>query len=232
MYNGKRIGIVVPAFNEELHIARVLRTLPTWVDRIWVVDDGSTDRTTERASEVGDARLTIIRLPQRRGVGAAIAEGYRRAFSANDRVDIACVMAGDGQMDPADLSRVLSPVTSGKADYVKGNRFAHREADRIPLDRALGNRVLSWMTRQQTGLAITDAQCGYTAISSNAARIVDLHTIWPGYGYPNQMLARLAKAKLRIEEVPVRPIYAGERSYLRLHHALFVVPWVILRGSR
>lgn len=232
MFDGKRIGIVVPAFNEEAHIEQVLETMPKWVDRIWVVDDGSDDRTAECAASAKDDRVTIIRQVSRRGVGAAIAEGYRQAFGTTERVDIACVMAGDGQMDPADLPRVLSPLTSGSADYVKGNRFLHEEACRIPRDRALGNRVLSWMTRSQTGLQISDAQCGYTAISSTAARLIELHTIWPSYGYPNQMLARLAKAKLRVHEVPVRPIYANEQSSLRLHHALFVVPWVIFRGDR
>lgn len=232
MFHDKRIAIVVPAFNEASHIGDVLRTLPAWVDAIWVVDDGSSDMTAEVARKVGDARVTVVQQSQRLGVGAAIRLGYRLAFAATPPIDIACVMAGDGQMDPHDLPHVLQPIARGNADYVKGNRFAHLDARCIPRDRALGNRVLSWMTRQQTGLTVSDAQCGYTALSRNAAHAIDVDSIWPGYGYPNQLLARMAKARLRVAEVPVRPVYANEQSHLRLHHALFVVPWVILRGAR
>lgn len=232
MFQGKRIGVVIPAYNEALHIGTVLETLPDWVDAIWVVDDGSQDNTADIARGVGDDRVTVIRQRARRGVGAAIAAGYVTAFARHSQVDIACVMAGDGQMDPRDLPDLIAPIAAGEADYVKGNRFAHAEASTIPRDRALGNRVLSWMTRRQTGLRISDAQCGYTAMSKAAARAIDLASIWRSYGYPNQLLARVSKAGLRIAEVPVRPIYANEQSSLRLHHALFVVPWVILRGSR
>jgi hypothetical protein len=131
-------------------------------------------------------------------------------------------MAGDGQMDPADLASVLVPVLRGAADYVKGNRFLHAERNRMPFGRRLAGKVLAGLTRRATGLAIDDSQCGYTAISAQALRSLPLDELWPRYGYPNDLLGLLAAAGLRVAEVAVRPIYADEASGIRPWHALVV----------
>jgi hypothetical protein len=137
-------------------------------------------------------------------------------------------MAGDGQMDPADLPTLLEPLASGKADYVKGNRFRHPERRRMPRLRRWAGKALAAATRSATGLTIDDSQCGYTAMSARAARSVPLDELWPRYGYPNDLLGMLAAEGLRVAEVPVRPVYAGEASGVRPWHA-FVVLYVIAR---
>ncbi len=126
MLEGKKIGVAVPAYNEEGLIGRVVRTMPSFVDRIYVVDDCSLDKTSEaaRASvNEGEApeRLVVIRHETNKGVGAAIVTGYKAAVQ--DGMEVVAVMAGDAQMDPGELAKVVAPVARGEADYVKGNRL-------------------------------------------------------------------------------------------------------------
>lgn len=222
-----KIAVVVPAFNEERWIAETVRTMPGFVDLIVVVDDASSDATGERARSVGDPRVVVLRQPGNRGVGAAIVAGYRHAI---ERADVVAVMAGDGQMHPDDLERVVAPVARGEADYVKGERLSHADVARImPLHRMIGTEVLAWLTSRAAGIApIHDSQCGYTAIASGAARALDLDALWPGYGYPNDLIGALARAGRRIVEVPVRPVYRGEASGLRPRH-LAVIGYLLGR---
>ena len=128
-------------------------------------------------------------------------------------------MAGDDQMHPDDLEPLVSAVLAG-ADYAKGNRFVHAEAGKMPLARRLGGQFLSLLTRQASGLAVSDTQCGFTALSARAARALPLHELWPRYGYPNDLLLLLAAHGFRVTEVPVRPVYADERSGLRPWHVV------------
>jgi len=228
MLGGVRVAVVVPAYREARLIQRTLRAVPAFVDHVIVVDDASDDDTGARAREVGDPRVELVRHAHNRGVGAAIATGYRVAFAAG--ADVAAVMAGDAQMDPADLEALLEPVVSGRADYAKGDRLAFPGAPaRMPRARWLGNHALSWLTRLATGLAVRDSQCGYTALGRRAAASISLDGLWPRYGYPNDLLGHLAAARLRVRDVCVRPIYADEQSGIGWRHALVVVPWVLVR---
>jgi glycosyltransferase involved in cell wall biosynthesis len=228
VYRNAQITVLVPAFNESRHIEATLRAVPAFVDRILVIDDGSHDETASRAAGVADARVTVLRHAQNSGVGAALRTGYERAFEAG--ADIAVVMAGDGQMDPADLPALLTPVVVGEADYAKGNRLAHPEVvRRMPWSRLLGNRALSFLTRCVTGLAIDDSQCGYTALHRRVGERLPWRELWSGYGYPNDLLGMLQRLDARVRDVVVRPIYADEQSGVRLRHALVIVPYVLLR---
>jgi glycosyltransferase involved in cell wall biosynthesis len=121
MVDGKRVAVVVPAYNEEKLLPATIAGVPDFVDRIYVVDDASTDGTAESARRVGDSRVEVIEHERNLGVGAAIATGYRRAIA--DRMDVTCVMAADGQMDPEDLLHLVEPVARGELDYAKANRL-------------------------------------------------------------------------------------------------------------
>jgi glycosyltransferase involved in cell wall biosynthesis len=220
MIAGARVVVVVPALNEETHIAKVVATMPAFVDQVIVVDDGSRDRTAARAREAGGARVRLVRHDAPRGVGAAIASGYAEALglTAADH-DVLAVMAGDGQMHPDDLEAVVTPVARGLADYVKGDRFgfpAIRGTMGFP--RWLGGQVFSRLTSLAVGQRISDSQCGFTALSRGAALGLDLRGMWPSFGYPNDLLGTLAAHRLRIREVAVRPVYGTEESKLRLRH--------------
>lgn len=234
MYRGVRVAVVMPAFHEARHIERALAGVPTFVDRIVVVDDASRDETAARAEAFPDARVEVVRHRHNRGVGAAIATGYGVAFGEGERAaaDVAVVMAGDAQMDPADLPRLLDPVVEGRAEYAKGDRLRWPGArTRMPASRWLGNQVLSALTRWATGLAVHDSQCGYTALTREAAARLDLGALWPRYGYPNDLLAALARVGARVCDVPVRPVYADETSGVGWVDALVVVPALLVRAS-
>ncbi|HET6610608.1 MAG TPA: glycosyltransferase family 2 protein [Kofleriaceae bacterium] len=233
MYRQLRVAAVIPAFNEARAIGEAVASVPELVDDIIVVDDASTDATGARAAQAGQKRpVMVIRHPQNRGVGAAIITGYERAFS-DPRVDVTCVLAGDGQMDPADLPGLLDPIADGRADYVKGNRFLHPDVWReMPPVRIAGNIALSLATKVTSGLwHVFDSQCGYTAISRRALAGIDLARVFPRYGYPNDLLARLSGAGVRVADVCVRPVYGPAwKSGIRPHMVIYPVAYVLLRS--
>jgi len=140
-------------------------------------------------------------------------------------------MAADAQMDPRDLPALLAPLALGEADYVKGNRLQWPLARRaMPWHRWAGNHLLSSLTRKAVGLDVGDSQCGYAALSRGAKQALDWDRLWPGYGYPNDLLSRITTQGFRVREVPVRPIYGEARSGIRLHHVISIVFFVIARA--
>jgi glycosyltransferase involved in cell wall biosynthesis len=228
---GSRVVVVVPAWNEAPRIARVLGGLPEWVDAIAVVDDASSDGTARAAEAVGDPRVRVVRHAENRGVGAAIASGYRHALSSPGGArDAFVVMAGDDQMHPGDLPPIVTPIARGEADYVKGNRFRTPGVTRaMPAARLAAGLAFSWATARAVGVPLSDSQCGYTAIARSACAALDLDALWPRYGYPNDLLSQLALRRLRIAEAPVRAVYADEVSRLRPRHVP-AVAWVVTRA--
>lgn len=228
---GAKVVVVVPACDEAPRIARVLGSMPSFVDTVVVVDDASRDKTVEVARGTGDARVVVLSHRDNRGVGAAVATGYRYALGVTGAPnDALVVMAGDAQMDPADLERVAMPVTEREAGYVKGNRFAWPEVTRVmPLERWAVGQALSWLTSHAIGVTVQDSQCGFTALSREACERLDLDALWPRYGYPNDLLAQLARRGEVIAEVVVRPIYADEVSRLRPRHVITIL-WLIARA--
>jgi glycosyltransferase involved in cell wall biosynthesis len=232
MYRDKKIGIVVPAYNEETQIERTLRTMPDWVDRIIVVDDASPDRTSAVVQGLasGDARILLIRHQSNRGVGGSISSGY--VWCRENDIDIAVVMAGDGQMDPADLPVLLDPVVEDRTDYTKGNRLVTGEAwKRIPHARYLGNSALTFLTKIASGYwHVTDSQTGYTALNKRALHLLPLEDIYPRYGMPNDFLVTLNIYNMRVMDIPVNPIYGiGEKSGIKYSHAVCYLSLLLLR---
>ncbi|GIV42602.1 MAG: hypothetical protein KatS3mg034_1912 [Vicingaceae bacterium] len=232
MHKGKKILVVVPAYNEEKLIAGVLKTIPEWVDAIVVVDDASKDRTSEIVNSLKekDSRIALIVHSENKGVGASIADGYKWALK--NGYDVAVVMAGDGQMDPADLPSILDPVVSGEVDYSKGNRFFTGEAyQKMPKIRYFGNAVLSLLTKIASGYwHIADSQSGYTAINKKALQLIDWDKMYPRYGQPNDLLVRLNVYDLKVRDVPVRPVYnIGEKSGIKIPKVIFTISWLLLK---
>ncbi len=229
MFEGKRVGVVVPAYDEEALIAATLGGIPPLVDRIFVVDDGSTDRTRERALELGDPRVEVLSHERRSGVGAATITGYRRALA--DGLDVVVVMNGDNQMDPQDLPTLVEPVARGELDYSKANRLSTGLAwQLIPKTRFFGNAILSMLTKVASGYwHVADSQSGYTVVSREMLEQLDLDHVYTNYGFPNDMLVHLNVWNARVRDFPSRPIYGvGERSNMRYRHVVPRIAWLLV----
>ena len=228
MLAGRRIAVVMPAYNEAKLIRGVLEGIPSFVDHVIVVDDASIDATTEIV-RVFRGPVELIQHETNQGVGAAIATGCRRALFLG--ADLTAVMAADGQMDPVDLPALLAPLIAGDADYVKGNRLDWPAAsEMMPWHRWLGNHVFSLLTRRAIGLDVQDSQCGYAAMNRRTQQALDWERLWNGYGYPNDVLSWLKVCGLRVQDVPVRPVYGSEQSGIRLRHVMSIIPFVIARA--
>jgi glycosyltransferase involved in cell wall biosynthesis len=256
MFRGRVVAVVIPACNEADKIVATIRSVPAFVDHVIVVDDGSRDATAARARACAfdplaprsaetasdslaprsgervrvTGRIEVVVHDHNRGVGAAITTGYARALALGAHAT--AVMAGDGQMDPEDLPCLLAPVIDGRADYAKGNRFAWPGGWRLmPLVRLVGGAVLSWLTRLASGYRhIGDSQCGYTVASRKALLAIG-SDLFPRYGYPNDLLARLAAARVTVVDVPVRPVYGPRwRSGLSPLRVAMPIARILLRG--
>lgn len=136
-------------------------------------------------------------------------------------------------MDPRDLPAIVAPIARGDADYVKGNRLGHPDVRSMPLARRVGTTLFGHATSAAIGVpGLSDSQCGYTAIRGALLDVLPLERLWPSYGYPNDLLSQIALAGGRIVEVPVRPVYAGERSGLRARHALVIAALIARAAAR
>ena len=233
MFEKSTIGVVVPCYNEELLITQVLETMPDFVDRIYVVDDHSTDATVDKVKAFMQQHPERVELHQHevnQGVGGAIATGYKAALKG--RMDVTAVMAGDAQMDPEDLPRLIAPVARGECDYTKGNRLFRGDAwEIIPRVRYLGNSMISLLTKIASGYwHVADSQSGYTAIGLVALSRIDWDQMYKRYGQPNDLLVRLNVWSFKVRDVNVRPVYnIGEKSGIKPLRMIPKLSWLLWR---
>ena len=142
-------------------------------------------------------------------------------------------MAGDGQMDPAELESICRPVIDEKIDYVKGNRLIHRSAWLVvPKVRYFGNSILSILTKLASGFwRVSDTQTGYTAISKAGLNAIRLHEIYRSYGMPNDMLVKLNIAMCTLREVEIKPVYnVGEQSKMKVFKVIPRISWLLFKS--
>ncbi|MDR1486858.1 MAG: glycosyltransferase family 2 protein [Deltaproteobacteria bacterium] len=232
MYKNKTLAAVVPAYNEQLLLHLVVETMPSFVDHIVIIDDKSTDDTRQVALELKerDGRVTLLSHQVNQGVGGAIATGYK--WARDNQIDMAVVMAGDGQMDPADLPALCDLVALQDVDYAKGNRLVFEESYKlIPKVRFYGNAVLSFLTKIASGYwHIADSQTGYTVISLKALKAIDWDKMYKRYGQPNDILVRLNVASMKVRDVPIRPVYnIGESSGFKPRQVLWPISKLLVK---
>ena len=224
MYRDHTVAVVVPAYNEAGFVGAVIDDLPAFVDRAYLVDDGSTDGTWAEIREHAERRnaghegefddlVVPVRHGENRGVGGAIKTGYGRARA--EGIDLTAVLGGDDQMDPRALTRYLDPIVEGNAGYAKGNRFARADDwAEMPRFRLLGNVILSYLTKVASGYWETmDSQNGYTAISLDALERTDIEGMYEYYGYCNDLLVRLNAADVVVADVPRSSEYAYSEGW-------------------
>jgi glycosyltransferase involved in cell wall biosynthesis len=234
MYKDKRVGVVVPAYNEELLLGAVIEGIPPYVDRVYVIDDSSTDSTGELAEKMAResfGRIQVVRHERNGGVGKAIITGYRNCL--RDNMDVAVVMAGDNQMDPAQLPKLLDPVLLGVADYAVGDRTSSlKNMKGMSYWRRSGNWLLKWLTRVAAwNFSICDPQNGYTAITRDSLLRLDLDRIYSRYGYCNDMLVRLSASRAKIKHVQMPAVYGTERSKIRYWKYIPSVSYLLIKDS-
>jgi glycosyltransferase involved in cell wall biosynthesis len=190
-----RVSAVIPALNEEEPISGVVREcLATGVpDEVIVVDNGSTDRTAERACEAG---ARVVSAP--RGYGQACAAGAR-AVSAES--DIVVFLDGDGSDIPAFIPQLVEPIARGTHDFVIGSRTrGQREPGSMNLQQMLSGRIAGWIMQLRYGVRYTD-MCPFRAIRRDALAKLDMRE--ETYGWNLEMQMKAARARLRILEIPV-----------------------------
>lgn len=195
-----RIWVVIPSFNEAERLRVTLGSLSEF-NHILVVDDGSTDNTSQ---VVAEANVQSLRSELNEGQGAALARGFKEALRQG--ADIVVSFDADGQHDPKDIAALVAPIISGRADVVLGSRFLGRA-----LSEPTGHRLLLkmgvWLTRVLTGLKVTDTHNGLRALNRDALSRLTVDS--PRRGHASQIMFEISYLNLRYEEVPVTIRYLG-----------------------
>ena len=231
MYKNKTIAVAIRAYNEEKFISSLVNDMPDFVDRIYIINDASTDGTLEIISKLPkqDRRIFVINHYVRCGAGSAAISGLKHALLEN--VNIVAIMDGDGQMIPSILSDFLDPIISGTADCSKGSRLSRRDHNReMPRWRLFGNFLLTYLTRIASGYwHISDPQNGYIAISIEILKKIDLANIERGFAFENDLLVKLNVASARIVNIAHPAIYRGQSSKIIYSSFIVQTSWLLVK---
>lgn len=196
----------LPVFNEASHVTPVLDEVARYAGDVLVVDDGSTDGTSELLARRDDIR--VLTHPENRGYGAALESAFQ--FAIENDYDAIVTIDCDGQHEPQRIQQLVAALEH--ADIVSGSRYlnAPLEATELaPADRRRINLTITQELNQRLGLTITDAFCGFKAYRTGALR--KLHVTEPGYAMPLELWVQAAHLGMRIVEVPVPLIYLDEK---------------------
>jgi len=229
MYLSKYISVIIPAYNEESLIFDTLNSVPDYIDKIIIINDGSTDSTKEKIENFIDERLIFVNHKKNMGVGYAIISGYEESLK-ND-IDITIVMDGDGQMDPKYIPDLIEPIIRDDYDYVKGNRLVNKNYRHgMSKWRQFGNIILSFLTKISSGYwHINDPQNAFTAISNKTLKKIDFQSLYPRYGYPNHLLSILNVNNCKVINVPIPSKYGNEKSKIVYHKYIYSVSILLIR---
>jgi glycosyltransferase involved in cell wall biosynthesis len=195
-----KIFIIIPLFNEEKHIVKVLKAVSAYKLPVVVVDDGSTDRSRIKIQESGVKNITLLEHKINLGKGAAMKTGADFAFERG--ADAIIFMDSDGQHEAEDLPKFIKALESGDFDVVFGTR---NYSYGVPLIRYLGNKFASLVMASFFGVYVSDVICGFKGMTKEAYKKLKWES--SGYGVEAEIVARLGKNKLSFCEVPVSTIY-------------------------
>lgn len=227
-----RIAVVVPCYRVGGKVLDVLARIGHECQRIYVVDDACPDGTGDLvARNCTDSRVVVLRNEVNLGVGGATITGYQRALA--DGADIIVKLDGDGQMDPALIPRLVSPIVRGDADYTKGNRFFDlRGLQKMPTIRLLGNATLSFLSKISSGYwNLFDPTNGFTAIHARVWGAIRAERVARRWFFESDMLYHLGILRAVVQDVPMPARYADERSGLREHSVVAEFAWKHLRNG-
>lgn len=212
MYKGRRVLLVAPACNEQAKIGEVIRRVPLHVvDKVLVVDDGSTDATARVARDAG---ASVLSLGSIRGVGFAIRAGFDLARS--EGFDVTVVIAGNNKDCPEEIPRLLDPVCDANCDFVMGARYARggRHGGDMPLYRRIATRLHPMLIGLLCGRRITESTNGFRAIRTSMLSDprINLDQRWlNGYELEVYLLIKTLKLGFKYAEVPCTKIYPPKK---------------------
>lgn len=196
--------ILIPSYNEERTIENIVRKLKERKFTVYVVDDGSSDATAEKAAEAG---AVVIRNESNMGKGAAMRAGFNKIIE-DGIFDSVIVMDGDDQHDVDDVAYLINKAHESGADLVLGNRMT--DTSRMPIIRIATNRFMSWLLSVMTGRDIPDTQCGFRLVKTGLLRKIALTS--SNYDIDSEIILKAAKAGLKIDSTPVKTVYRDEKS--------------------
>ena len=221
---GKRIGILIVAYNAMTTIVKVLRRIPpeVWqnVEEVVVFDDASGDHTYELAVGLktlsGLDKLTVIRNDSNRGYGGNQKLGYR--YFMDKGFDAVVLLHGDGQYAPEILAHLYAPIVAGEADAVFGSRMMKAYGGALkggmPLYKYVGNKILTYFENAALGMRLTEFHSGYRAYSLHALRQIELGKMTDVFHFDTQIIVKLQHQGFRIKEVPIPTYYGDELCYV------------------
>lgn len=217
-----KIAVVIPAYNVEDTIVKVIMGIPKSVHNIIVVNDASKDDTVARVKNIKDHRVTLINHKKNMGVGGALLSGYSYALGLG--ADIVVKLDGDDQMDVKFMPGLIEPIQNGQADYTKGNRFLHPVAlKKMPVGRKISNLGLTFLSKIASGYwNVFDPANGYTAISASKLVNLDPKKIARSYFFETSMLCELRKLDAVVMDISMPAIYQNERSAVKVPREIFI----------
>lgn len=223
MENQKQdVVVLIPAFNEELTISMVVMLSRRYSDHVIVIDDGSSDRTRELATEAG---AEVLSHSVNKGKAAALMTGFARAREIGPKVTV--MIDADGQMDPELIPTVAAPVLQEVADLVIGSRYIDRDVTDTPKHRRVGQSLLNKATSLGASVDVTDSQSGYRALSPKALSNTNFNS--DRFSIESEMISYFSEIGLQITEVPVTVRYDVPNGHKQgtLEHGLSVLGGVI-----
>jgi glycosyltransferase involved in cell wall biosynthesis len=219
----QEIVAAIPCLNEERFIGSVVVKTRKYVDRVIVIDDGSTDATAEVAEAAG---AQVIRHKKNQGKGVAIRSAFEWAKEAGCRALV--LLDGDGQHEPADIPTLLRPVLEGEADMVVGSRFLTTSSS-IPRYRRIGQHLLTLVTNLGSRVRLSDSQSGFRAFSCKA--INDMSFAEGGLSVESEMQFSVSRSGLKVAEVPIEVSYVDKEKRSPIAHGLSVLSRVLVLFS-
>ncbi len=216
--NYLKITAILPAYNEEVSIGSMVLHARQHADQVIVVDDGSSDRTSEVARLAG---AYVICHSNNLGKGAALKTGFE--YVSQNGANVIVTMDSDGQHDPDDITKLIAPILKGEADMVNGSRYMNGNGKKTtPFYRRIGQNILDATTNLNSGLHITDTQSGFRAFAKHTLPKFSFRS--NGLAIESEMLMDAANAGLKIKEVEIGVRYDVDGSSEHpLNHGLNVL---------
>ncbi len=205
MIQKSEVCVLLPAYNEEKNIGRVIASVRSLGYSVLVVDDGSTDAT---AMKIRASGVSAIFATVNSGKGASLQKGLEKLRSSDFKAVV--LMDSDGQHNPDQIGLFIAALEAG-ADLVIGNRMA--DVQGMPFIRLATNRVMSWLISAVAGQNVADSQSGFRAFSRKAVDRIRLKST--RFETESEMIFSAADAGLRIASVPIACVYGDEVSHIR-----------------